>query len=197
MWPVLFPKINLFHISLFICDFYLSVTPERATHPRFPLVCGQRCLIIGCLCSPCCRCAPGPPPRARAWFITWQAGLGVCVALSAVSGFGDSGEFGCESLSNEKYPLDWRRGRWNIVLVWYTPKLALNLEDGESGSRPADGGSSPLPSGVGATSVEPSGGFGGLLDEQSGTVSLGFHHSARVANSLTSVTRLELRIQAA
>lgn len=56
--------------------------------------------------SPCCWGVPSPPPRASAircmaWFITWPVGLGVCVALSAVSGLDESGELGIESPSEE------------------------------------------------------------------------------------------------
>lgn len=53
--------------------------------------------------------------RSRACCIAWPLGLGVCVALSVVSDLGDSGELGIES--EEKYPLDVRRGRLKIVLV--------------------------------------------------------------------------------
>lgn len=45
---------------------------------------------------------------------------------------------------------------------------------------PADGGSPPL-SCVAVTAVGPSDRFGGLLDEQSGTVNLGSHHSGEIS----------------
>ncbi|KAM3606130.1 uncharacterized protein V6R79_011241 [Siganus canaliculatus] len=45
---------------------------------------------------------------------------------------------------------------------------------------PADGGAPPLSS-VAVTAVGPSDRFGGLLDEQSGTVNLGSHHSGEIS----------------
>lgn len=48
----------------------------------------------------------------------------------------------------------------------------------EAPAAPTGGGSPPLPS-VAVTAVEPSDRFGGLLDEQSSTVNLGFHYSAQ------------------
>ncbi|MEQ2212226.1 hypothetical protein XENOCAPTIV_027716 [Xenoophorus captivus] len=145
-----------------------------------------------------------------AWFITWPVGLAVCVALSAVTGCGESGELGSESQSKEKYPLDERRGGRKIDLLRNTSKLAGLMEQGcesESGSSPPpavtpgccaplrclcfeergvraeDAGSPPVPS-AGVTSVEPSRRFGGLLDEQSVTVSVGFHPSAPLKQPL-------------
>lgn len=186
-------------------------------------------ICVQCLCSPCCWCVLSPPPcasamRCKAWFITWPLGLGVCVALSAVTGLGESGELGSESPSEEKYPLEERRGRWNTDLNTPRPSeevIVLVLHrDCESGSppplesrrpnlrappsfgrgvcveaptAPAGGGSPPLSS-VAVTAVEPSERFGGLLDEQSGTVSLGFHHSAQTAYSLRSLLHLELQL---
>lgn len=58
---------------------------------------------------------------------------------------------------------------------------------------PAAGASPPRP-GAAVTAVVPSGRFGGLLGEQSGTVSLGFHHSARSACCLTSPLPVQLRL---
>lgn len=135
--------------------------------------------------SPCARRVAGPPPCStdilcRAWFITWPVGLTVCVDLSTVAALGEGGGLGSTSPSKEKYPLDERRGNRNIDLLRNTSKPAgvLEAQGGDSGSlpwieraaAPADGGSPPLPS-AGLTWVEPSRRSGGLLDEQSGTVS--------------------------
>lgn len=81
----------------------------------------EKSAVKHAMCSPCCRRVPSPPPcasviRHLACCITWPLGLGVCVALSAVIGLGESGELGSESPSEEKYPLERRRGRWNIDL---------------------------------------------------------------------------------
>lgn len=118
------------------------------------------------------------------------------MARSAVTALGESGEPGSESPSKEKYPLDVRRLKLNIDLFRNTsrlsaagePALVLHTE-GEAGSTPpgeqevcaeapaAPTGSGSAPCGA-VTAVEPSGRFGGLLDGQSSTVSVGFHHSA-------------------
>lgn len=134
---------------------------------------------------------------------TWLVRLGVCMALSAISGFGESGELGNESQSEEKYPLEERRGKRNIVLLWKTAKLVGVLaQEGESGSPPpvdvcapvaATGGGSPPPSSDAVTAVEPSGSFGGLLNEQSGTVSLAGHPSAQTPSSRLFLLRLAFR----
>lgn len=63
----------------------------------------------------------------------------------------------------------------------------------EAPAAPSTCGSPPLSS-LAVTSVEPSDWFGGLLDEQSGTVSLGFHHSAQTAYSLTSPLNVQLQL---
>lgn len=179
------------------------------------LLCHRLLATMQSGCSPCCCSVPSPAPggsfmRCKACLITWPVGLGVCVARSAVTGLGESGELGCESLSKEKYPLEERRGELNIDLFWNTPRLstgemALGLRrGGESGSPPPveprwpqrrsplsfervvcaeapaapRGAGSPPLSSLGVTAVEPSDRVGGLLGEQSGTVSLGSHHSA-------------------
>lgn len=176
-------------------------------------------------CSPCRWCVPDPPPyasatRCRACCITWPLGLGVCVALSAVTGLGESGELGSESPSEEeKYPLEARRGRWNIVLVWNTPRpskevIGILRQDGESGSPtplrlcsplserevcaraptvPADE-RTPLSS-VALTAVEESDRIGGLLDEQSVTVSLGFHYGKHPYRGAAAVLDMERSAQ--
>lgn len=206
-------KLHLFYLRVLSTGAYSSV------------------MYAECLCSPCCCCVLSPLPctsamRCRAWFITWPVGLGVCVPLSADAGLGESGELGSESPSEEKYPLEDRRGRWNIDLVWNTPRpsrgeivLVLHL-DCESGSPPPlssgwpnlrspplfvrevrvgapaalTGVGSPPLSSVAVTVVKPSERFGGLLDEQSGTVSLDFHHSAQTAYSFRSLLHLELQL---
>lgn len=129
------------------------------------------------------------------------------MALSAVTGCGVSGELGSESQSKEKYPLDERRVGRKIDLLRKTSKLAGLTEQGgesESGSLPppavpaapgcsaqlrslrfdrrgfrAEAAGSPSVPSSEVTSVEPSRRFGGLLDEQSVTVSVGFHPLAR------------------
>ncbi|KAF0027726.1 hypothetical protein F2P81_020467 [Scophthalmus maximus] len=145
--------------------------------------------------------------RCRACSIAWPAGLGVCVARSAVAT--GRGESGSESPSKEKYPLEERRGGANMDLFRNTPKVStVDLvlhRAGDSGSpppppppvEPVEPGlrslllllllsfnrelcaeaESPPPLSSRAVNA-PSDRFGGLLDEQSGTVSLGSHHSA-------------------
>lgn len=120
------------------------------------------------------------------------------MALSAVTGLGESGEPGTGSPSKEKYPLDGRRREGNIDILRNTSKSAgvLGEQSADSGSPPAahgslagieravraeprvaptDGGSPPLPPSVDVTPGEPSGRFGGLLEEQSGTVRVDWH----------------------
>ena len=213
---------------------FFSLQHLSETWTYFTCVCSvwavnHRLCMQKCLFSPCSWCVPGPRSsamRCRACCITWPVGLGVCVALSTVSGLGESGELGSESPSEEKYPLEARRGRWNIDLFWNTPRLSRGemglplRQDGESGSppalvlgwpeldalpvserevcaeapaAPAGDGSPPLPWPA-VTAVDPSELFGGLLDEQSGTVSLGFHHSGQTAYSLTSLLHVELQL---
>lgn len=80
-----------------------------------------------------------------------------------------------------------------VELGWPTlrsPPLSEREACAEAPAAPTDGGSPPLPC-VAVTAVEPSDRFGGLLDEQSGTVSLGFHHSGQTAYSLTSLLHVE------
>lgn len=74
----------------------------------------------------------------------------------------------------------------------HSPPLFEREVCAEAPAAPTGGGSPPLPC-VAVTAVEPSDRFGGLLDEQSGTVSLGFHHSGQTACSLTSLLHMELQ----
>lgn len=172
----------------------------------------MRELYMKSLCSPCCVPGPSPctsPMRCRACISTCPVRLGVCIALSDITGFGESGELGNESQSEEKYPLEERRGKRNIVRLWKTSKLFGVLhQEGESGSPPPveprfkrdvcapvapTGGRSPPLASDAVTAVEPSDEFGGLLNEQSGTVSLAGHPCAQTANSLSLLFRLEFQ----
>lgn len=83
-----------------------------------------------------------------------------------------------------------------VELLWpklRSPPLSKREVCAEAPAAPAGDGSPPLPC-VPATAVEPSDRFGGLLDEQSGTVSLGCHHSGQTAYSLTSLLHVELQL---
>lgn len=72
-----------------------------------------------------------------------------------------------------------------------SPPLSEREVCAEAPAAPAGGGSPSLPR-VAFATVEPSDRFGGLLDEQSDAVSLGFHHSGQTAYSLTSLLHVEL-----
>lgn len=78
-----------------------------------------------------------------------------------------------------------------------SPPLSEREVCAEAPAARASGGTPLLPRAA-VTAVGPSdrfgGLFGGLLDEQSGAVSLGFHHSGQTAYSLTSLLHAELQL---
>lgn len=87
-----------------------------------------------------------------------------------------------DSESGSPNPLEFRSPPWSGREVC-----------AEAPAAPVGGGTPPLPR-VAVTAVEPSERFGGLLDEQSGTVSLGFHHYGQTAYSFKSLLHVELQL---